>query len=95
MDFDQIVSLYLSHAVNGTVVNGVDSRRWQDWTFGLNEPMSVRVTDTVTDTVTATVTATVKATVTATATDTATHCQATPTAPVIKFIKSHPGRIAV
>ena len=34
-------------------MNGVDSRRWQDWSFGLNEPMP-----TVTASVTATVTAT-------------------------------------
>ena len=54
---DEIVSVHLSHAVDGTVLNGVDSHRWQDWSFGLNDPMLML--PTVTAGVTATVTATV------------------------------------
>ena len=71
----QIVSLYLSHAVDGTV----NSHRWQDWSLGLNEPtgmlhmvttsVTARVTATVTDASTITVTPTAAATVTAQVTD--------------------------
>ena len=50
----EIVSLYLSHAFNGTVVNRVDSHCWQDWSFWLHEPIEPTVTATVTATITTT-----------------------------------------